>query len=241
MYNLNVNFYGKSIKFDIQTIKKRIYIERSFSIRKFLSFACFAVVLSAGAFAKETVQNLDFSVPVDSRELDFDDEKFKKDLDEKSTSFDFDYSMMTINENGFSFVFGANVGFTSTKIENLVDDNFEGLDLGLKLGWGGLPVNTNNFLLAFHGFFGFGFRSLKLTESYVDYKATFFNIKLGADVVAIYRFTDTFGINASLDFFTNLPATGSVNIEGDNFDESYGFFCAGGIGVVPKVGVSLFF
>lgn len=208
-------------------------------MRKFLMLACVAAVFSAGAFAKETVQNLDFSIPVDTRELDFSSDDYPKDLDEKSTSFDFDYSMMTINESGFSFIFGANVGYTSTKLDDL--DDLTGLDLGIKLGWGGLPVNTNNFLFAFHGFFGFGFRSLTLEESYIDYKFALFNIKVGADVVAIYRFNDKVGINAGVDLFTNIPAVGTFEKERDSGDDSYGFSCMGGIGVVPKVGVSLFF
>ncbi|MEE0885362.1 MAG: hypothetical protein UIB61_00480 [Treponema sp.] len=208
-------------------------------MRKFLILACIAMFFSVGAFAKETAQNLDFSIPVDTRELDFSSDDFPKDLNEKSTSFDFDYSMMTINESGFSFIFGANVGYTSTKLDGF--DDLTGLDLGIKLGWGGLPVNTNNFLLGFHGFFGFGFRSLKLNESSVDYKFSLFNIKLGADVVAIYRFSDNVGINAGVDLFTNLPAVGTLYADTSSDDHGYGFSCMGGIGVVPKVGVTLFF
>lgn len=44
-------------------------------------------------------------------------------------------------------------------------------------------------------------------------------------------------MNASVDLFTNLPAFGALDIESEN----HAFACMGGIGVVPKVGVSLFF
>lgn len=84
-------------------------------MKKLLFIALGSIALSAMVFAKETVQNLDFSIPIDNRELDFDDDIGK--ITEKSTSFDFDYSMMTINESGFSFIFGANIGYTSTKFE----------------------------------------------------------------------------------------------------------------------------
>ena len=76
-------------------------------MKKLLFIALGSIALSAMVFAKETVQNLDFSIPIDNRELDFDDDIGK--ITEKSTSFDFDYSMMTINESGFSFIFGANI------------------------------------------------------------------------------------------------------------------------------------
>ena len=203
-------------------------------MKKLLFIALGSIALSAMVFAKETVQNLDFSIPIDNRELDFDGNNGS--VSEKSTSFDFDYSMMTINESGFSFIFGANIGYTATKFEDK-DDPFEGLDLAMKLGWGGVPLNMKNFVLGFHGFFGFGFRTLDMSESSVDAKLTVFNTKIGADLIAIYRFNDRVGVNASVDLFTNLPAFGALDIESEN----HAFACMGGIGVVPKVGVSLFF
>lgn len=207
-------------------------------MKKLLFIALGSIVLSAMVFAKETVQNLDFSIPIDNRELDFDDDNGK--ITEKSTSFDFDYSMMTINESGFSFIFGANIGYTSTNFEKK-DDPFEGFDLGMKLGWGGVPLNMKNFVLGFHGFFGFGFRTLNMSESSFDYKLTVFNTKIGADLIAIYRFNDRVGVNASVDLFTNLPAFGSIDVDGPGVSQNHAFACMGGIGVVPKVGVSLFF
>ena len=207
-------------------------------MKKLLFIALGSIALSAMVFAKETVQNLDFSIPIDNRELDFDDDIGK--ITEKSTSFDFDYSMMTINESGFSFIFGANIGYTSTNFEKR-DDPFEGLDLGMKLGWGGVPLNMKNFVLGFHGFFGFGFRPLGMSESSFDYKLTVFNTKIGADLIAIYRFNDRVGVNASVDLFTNLPAFGTFDVDGPGVSQNYAFACMGGIGVVPKVGVSLFF
>lgn len=207
-------------------------------MKKLLFIALGSIVLSAMVFAKETVQNLDFSIPIDNRELDFDDDIGK--ITEKSTSFDFDYSMMTINESSFSFIFGANIGYTSTKFEKM-DDPFEGFDLGMKLGWGGIPLNMKNFVLGFHGFFGFGFRTLNMSMSSVDAKLTVFNTKIGADLIAIYRFNDRVGVNASVDLFTNLPAFGSLDFDGTGAGEDHSFACMGGIGVVPKVGVSLFF
>lgn len=209
-------------------------------MKKFLFFAFGAVILSSAVFAKETVHNLDVSVPVDKRELDIDSDYSKRNVDENSVSVGFDYSMMTINESGFSFIFGANVGYASTKLEKL-DNRLEGLDSGLKLGWGGIPVNLNNFVLGLHGFFGFGFRTQKFSEDSVDFKWTLFNTKIGADIVAIYRFNDRVGINASVDLFTNLPVLGSLDIDGDSKNTFYFFDGVGGIGVVPKIGVSLFF
>lgn len=50
-------------------------------MKKLLFIALGSIALSAMVFAKETVQNLDFSIPIDNRELDFDDEK----ITEKST------------------------------------------------------------------------------------------------------------------------------------------------------------
>ena len=207
-------------------------------MKKLLFIALGSIALSAMVFAKETVQNLDFSIPIDNRELDFDDDIGK--ITEKSTSFDFDYSMMTINESGFSFIFGANIGYTSTKFEKM-DDPFEGFDLGMKLGWGGIPLNMKNFVLGFHGFFGFGFRTLNMSVSSLDYKLTVFNTKIGADLIAIYRFNDRVGVNASVDLLTNLPAFGALDVDGPGVSQNYAFACMGGIGVVPKVGVSLFF
>lgn len=207
-------------------------------MKKLLFIALGSIALSAMVFAKETVQNLDFSIPIDNRELDFDGNTGK--VTEKSTSFDFDYSMMTINESGFSFIFGANIGYTSTKFEKR-DDPFEGFDLGMKLGWGGIPLNMKNFVLGFHGFFGFGFRTLNMSESSVDAKLTVFNTKIGADLIAIYRFNDRVGVNASVDLFTNLPAFGALAVDTPGGSEDNAFACMGGIGVVPKVGVSLFF
>lgn len=205
-------------------------------MKKLLFIALGSIALSAMVFAKETVQNLDFSIPIDNRELDFDDGK----ITEKSTSFDFDYSMMTINESGFSFIFGANIGYTSTNFEKM-DDPFEGLDLGMKLGWGGVPLNMKNFVLGFHGFFGFGFRTLNMSGSSVDAKLTVFNTKIGADLIAIYRFNDRVGVNASVGLFTNLPAFGALDFDVPDGSGNHAFACMGGIGVVPKVGVSLFF
>lgn len=207
-------------------------------MKKLLFIALGSIALSAMVFAKETVQNLDFSIPIDNRELDFDDDIGK--ITEKSTSFDFDYSMMTINESGFSFIFGANIGYTSTNFEKM-DDPFEGLDLGMKLGWGGVPLNMKNFVLGFHGFFGFGFRTLNMSESSVDAKLTVFNTKIGADLIAIYRFNDRVGVNASVDLFINLPAFGALDVDSPGGSGNHAFACMGGIGVVPKVGVSLFF
>lgn len=209
-------------------------------MKKFLLLAFFSAVVSAAVFAKETVHNLDVSVPVDWRELEPDSDYSKKKVDENSISVDFDYSMMTVNENGFSFIFGANAGYASTKVEK-TDDRLNGLDLGLKLGWGGIPLNLENFVLGLHAFFGFGLRTLKFSDDSADYKWTFFNTKIGADVVAIYRINDRVGINASVDLYTNLPALGTLDVEGDIKDNLYFFSCLGGIGVAPKLGVSLFF
>lgn len=213
-------------------------------MKKLLALAAAAIMMTGSVFAKEVLHNLDFAYQYDGQTWDLWD----SDTDMNFSSFNFDYSKMTVNEGGFSFIFGANAGYTSVSPEDS-DFDMGGLDLGLKLGWGGTPVNTDKVLLSLHGFFGFDFKYAGATKSFdhndssysydIDYDAVYFGLKVGADAVCAVRFNDKIGMNAGLDIYTNL-GVGSLGYYSDYTDDSDVSAVLGGIGVVPKIGLTIF-
>lgn len=225
-------------------------------MKKILAFVAAALLFAGNVFAKEVLHNLDFSVPIDKQTWtdDGDDTKFNM------LGYSFDYSRVTANENGFSFLFGANVGYVKADLDDFdgLDDSFKGLNLGLKLGWGGIPVNTDKVFLAIHGFLGFDMKYMTMASKYwdvdwenttissteykwydIDYYTLMFDMKIGADVVFAFRFNEKIGLNAGIDLYTNLGA-GSFWRDSEKYNATDFISSVGGVGFVPKIGLTIF-
>lgn len=232
-------------------------------MKKILTFVAAALLLAGNVFAKEVLHNLDFSVPIDNQTWKIEDAgEDGEDTNEKVNmkSFNFDYSRTTANENGFSFIFGADIGYVKADLDDVdgLDDSFKGLDLGLKLGWGGVPVNTDKVFLAIHGFLGFDMKYLTMSSSHwgIDYEnswgqsteykeyddyyyALMFNMKIGADIIFVFRFNEKIGLNAGIDLYTNLGA-GTFWRDTEESNAVDFISSVGGVGIVPKIGLTIF-
>lgn len=227
-------------------------------MKKILALVAAAFMLSSSVFATEVLHNIDFSIPIDSQTWDSDDfEDFfgENSADASMVGFNFiDYSRMTIAESGFSFLFGAYIGYDGLNLDfDGVDEDFAGMDFGVKFGWGGTPVNTDKFVLSIHGFFSPSFVIAGGSDTVVHYSydgdtiykddadliAYLFDFKIGADVVFAFRINDSIGLNAGFDLYTNIGA-GFVGWSDDYGDESYVFSSVGGVGFVPRFGLTIF-
>lgn len=225
-------------------------------MKKILAFVAAALLFAGNVFAKEVLHNLDFSIPIDKQTWtdDGDDTKFNM------LGYNFDYSRVTANENNFSFIFGADIGYVKADLDDVdgLDDSFKGLDLGLKLGWGGVPVNTDKVFLAIHGFLGFDMKYLTMSSSHwgIDYEnsgvyntadkeyddyyyALMFNTKIGVDVIFAFRFNEKIGLNAGIDLYTNLGA-GTFWRDTEESNAVDFISSVGGVGIVPKIGLTIF-
>lgn len=211
-------------------------------MRKLMSFLFLALFFASGVFAEKILHNFDFSIPLEKQTWKFDDSN-RDSIDAYLAGFNFDYSRMSIKDSGFSFIFGAYSGYTFINSGEM-DNTLEGLDMGVKFGWGGTPIDNGRIVLSVHGFLGINMKvaSTDVDEGYdggedtytAEYTASEFGLKFGADAVLVFRLTNVLALNAGLDIYANFMGGAT------DYYDGYGTFQVnGGIGCVPRLGLTI--
>lgn len=169
------------------------------------TFAGFASARGRGGSdgASGNIIGLGFNVPVESRTLQDSDDN---DFDLSSTGFNIDFYRMTLNSSGFSFILGTDLGYITSDSDG--DDIGSGFHYGLKLGWGGTPVNNGKVVLGIHGFFGIdgSIQTGTIDMGVADMDTTLvdWSMPFGVDVIFAVRLTDTFGLQGGIDLYTRI-------------------------------------
>ncbi|MCR4627494.1 MAG: hypothetical protein K5640_07600 [Treponema sp.] len=152
----------------------------------------------------------------------------------KFTNLGLSYSTMKIKDTGFSTMSDIYIGRSSTS--DFLSD-LAGLNAGLKLGLGYAPVNNEKTILALHGFAGFDTKLLLgEKQGYRDdeaYLMTFIDLLAGIDVRLAQKLTNSLGLYAGLDLYTNLWGTAYWTEDSDTTFKTK----AGGFGIQPRIGL----
>ena len=185
-------------------------------MKKIITMFAVAAVAVSATFADQVMHALDFSIPFENRSLKVSgdhDDYFDK-LDVSTTGFDFNYDRMAVGDSGFSFIFGIGMGYNSVNLDlDGYDVDTNNYDLRLKLGWGGSPIHSDKMLLSIHGFTGMDFKAGVGEKSDVDFVFIDYSMPIGVDAVFAIKLTDTFGLTAGLDIFTNIFSAGLLTSE----------------------------
>lgn len=203
-------------------------------------------VLAAQA-EKRVVISVNVSVPIENQK--WVDESYDERVQIRGLTFDF--NLMTVRECGYSFIVGTGIGGAKAHW----DDDYmgkidpSGLSARFKIGLGAAPINRENTILAFHGYFGLNTKFMLGTTNGPEYCNDIFCVDtlfdIGIDAVFVKRFSDTFGIFAGIDISTNLGGAMVYTITEENVcvigygSDSWGFGIAPGlVNVVPRFGIS---
>ena len=205
------------------------------------------------------MQTLNFVLPIENETWDIDD---VGDADWSSVGFEFNWTRYTVNNGGYSSLFGLTVGYVSGDMEPEKSDmsvEMGGFDFNLKFGWGMAPI-AGDVTVAMHILMGFDFKFVSNDDvsgysddddsyyydygSKVDYEFSAFcmDMMLGGDLIVAFKLAESIGLVVGIDVTTNLFGIGFLSVDAGNSDDSWSIdYEFSGINIVPHVGVAFGF
>ena len=204
-------------------------------MKKLIMAVAAALMISAVFAESKKVKSLSFAFASEKFTLKEEyDGGFSAEEKLKFTNLDLSYSTMKIMDSGFSTMSDIYIGRSTTS--DFLSD-LTGLNAGFKLGLGYAPVNKERTILALHGFAGFDTKLLLgEKEGYSDdeaYLMTFIDLLAGIDVRLAQKLTDSLGLYAGLDLYTNLWGKAYWTEDSEATFKTK----AGGFGIQPRIGL----
>ena len=212
-------------------------------------FVAAALSVLAAQAEKRVVISVNASVPIENQK--WVDEEYEENVQIRGLTFDF--NLMTVRECGYSFIVGTGIGGAKTHWN---DDymgriDLSGLSARFKIGMGAAPINRENTILAFHGFFGLNTKFMLGIPTQYDFYDDIFCVNaaavIGIDAVFVKRFSDVVGIFAGIDISTNLLGGTVYDVQEEDgclkgYEPEWGFGMKPGlVNVVPRFGISWLF